>query len=91
MRLYANEAGCTESQLTDFHIRLKGKHSGQEESPRVWDQRSPDVPQEKQRVITAVQQVQTADQIILETSLLPLIYTKNSERDRKQDFQFVKK
>lgn len=84
------EASCTDSQLTDFHVRLEGKHRSQDESPCVGNQRSPDVPQEMQRVVTAVQQVQTADHIILETSLLPLIYTQHSEHDsKKKDFQMV--
>ncbi len=89
IRMY--EASCTDSQLTDFHIRLEGKHCSQDESPCVGNQRSPDVPQEMQRVVTAIQQVQTADHIILETSLLPLIYTQHSEHDSKTGFSDANK
>ena len=86
----SDEVSCTDSQLTDFHIRLEGNHCSQDESPCVGNQRSPDVPQELQRFIQAVQQVQTADHIILDTSLLPLIYTQNSEQDDRHDFQIRK-
>lgn len=83
------EASCTDWQLTDFHVSLEGKHCSQDESARFGNERSPDVLQEMKRIVTAVQQVQAADHIILETSLLPLIYTQNSKYDRKKGFQMI--
>lgn len=70
-------------RLTDFHVGLEGKHRGQDQPPRVGDQRQADVPQEAQRVVAAVQQVQTADDVILETGLVPLVDAQQSKLDGK--------
>lgn len=71
------------SPLTDFNVRLEGKHSSQDESSRLGDQGALDVPQEMQRIVAAVQQVQAADYIILETSVLPLIYSQQSMHNKR--------
>lgn len=75
-----------DSQLTDFHIRLEGKHCSQDEPPSAGNQRQPDFLQQMEGVLTAVQQVQTADHIVLETSVLPLIDPQQPKHHGRTEF-----
>lgn len=60
-------------KLTDFHVGLERKNSSKNEASGVGNERSPDIPQEMERILTAVQQVETTDDVILLPASLPLV------------------
>lgn len=61
--------------LTYFHIGLEGDYCRQDDPACLWHQGLLHVPQQLKRLVQTVQQVKTADDIILEAGFLPLVYS----------------
>ena len=75
--------GMTKFSLTELHIRFEWNDKRHKNSPSAGPENAPHGVKHGDRLVTAIQQVETADDIIRDVPIIPTVHLQHSMKENR--------